>query len=67
MSANRLLTIRATINGVKSVESFKWDSFQFNDSEALHRVLTIRDPGEKFQVSFSSPRNGFPIDTPRLI
>ena len=66
MSANRLITVRNTSHGVKSVESWKFDSWNLTDSQALHTVLTIRDPGDKFQVSFSSPRNGFAAGVVRL-
>ena len=66
MSANRLLTLRSTSHGVKSVESWKFDSWYMTDSRALHTVLTIRDPGDRFQVSFSNPRNGFAEGTVRL-
>jgi len=66
MSANRLITVRSTSHGVKSVESWKFDSWNLTDSQALHTVLTIRDPGDKFQVSFSNPRNGFAPGVVRL-
>lgn len=66
MSSNRLLTLSNTVNGKRVKESWKFDTFQFSDSEALHRVLVIRDPGHRFQVSFSSPKNGFSEDAVRL-
>lgn len=66
MSANRLLVLRTTSNKVTTKESWRFDSWNFSDSEALHRVLCIRDPGKRFQVSFSEPKNGFPADSVRL-
>lgn len=68
MSANRLLVIRTSNPepGMPAKESWRFDSGQYMDSEALHQVLSIRDPGRRFQVSFSEPKNGFPADSNRL-
>lgn len=33
-------------------EHFTFDSTEMRDSEAIHAVLTIRDPGDKYSVRF---------------
>lgn len=68
MSANRLITLTGvpTLSIKEVVETWRFDTFQFSDSEALHRVLCIRDPGTNFKVEFEEALDGYPAGTERL-
>jgi hypothetical protein len=66
MSSNRMITLHSMAPESVTTESWKFDSWEMPDSEALHTVLCIRDPGDLFTVAFSNP-DGFPEGLERLI
>lgn len=58
-TANRKVTLtyctRNTRNDRHTVtETFTYDLDELRDSEALHTVLTIRDPGDDYRVTFAT-------------